>query len=108
MTLLLLMAVTSAAMSAALVAWVRVRALKRNIIDFPNMRSSHTVPTPRGGGLAMVVTFLGGLAVLDWQDWIDLRLAATLALAGSAIAFVGHLDDRRQLSARVRFAVHAC
>ena len=32
---------------------VRKLALKKNIIDNPNERSSHTIPTPRGGGLVI-------------------------------------------------------
>ena len=36
---------------------IRRYTLKKNLIDLPNDRSSHTIPTPRGGGLSIVVTF---------------------------------------------------
>jgi len=41
--------------ATVLITWlVRVLALRANVIDNPNERSSHTVPTPRGGSLAFV------------------------------------------------------
>ena len=43
---------------------MRAYALKKNIIDNPNERSSHTIPTPRGGGMAIVVTYLSVLIIL--------------------------------------------
>lgn len=38
-------------------AGLRKYALARSIIDIPNARSSHSVPTPRGGGIAIVFGF---------------------------------------------------
>ena len=35
---------------------LRHYAVSRSILDVPNARSSHEVPTPRGGGVAVVVT----------------------------------------------------
>ena len=43
---------------------LRIYALKNNVIDIPNQRSSHSAPTPRGGGVALVISFLIGLFVL--------------------------------------------
>src|SRR5207245_8317310 len=40
-------------LSYAGVAGIRQWALRRNLLDVPNERSSHTQPTPRGGGLAI-------------------------------------------------------
>jgi len=48
-----------------LTAGMRRYALAAKIIDVPNSRSSHTQPTPRGGGVAIVFSFsalIGGLA----------------------------------------------
>lgn len=45
-------------LSLLMTAGLRRYALARSVIDVPNARSSHTVPTPRGGGVAIVVTFL--------------------------------------------------
>ena len=30
--------------------WMRKWLIKRNILDYPGARTSHTVPMPRGGG----------------------------------------------------------
>ncbi len=45
--------------SCALTWGLRGYAIKHNVIDRPNQRSSHSVPTPRGGGVAIVLTLLG-------------------------------------------------
>lgn len=95
------------------VAGVRRWLVRRGVLDLPGPRSSHRVPTPRGGGLGMVAGFLAGL-------WLGLALHP-LAPAGSAgegwgaslggwlggaclVALVGWLDDLRSLSARLRLA----
>ena len=47
--------------SCALTWGLRGYAIKHNVIDRPNQRSSHSVPTPRGGGVAIVLTLLVAL-----------------------------------------------
>ncbi len=75
---------------------------KRAIFDQPNDRSSHTIPTPRGGGLAVmsVLTVIGILS-LFWFPEIPLKTATALALA-SALAVVSWRDDVRPLSPLLR------
>jgi len=85
---------------------LRRYALRRNIIDVPNDRSSHLVPTPRGGGVAIVLTFLAGLAVLVAAGLADPRTAAALAGAGAIVALVGFLDDHGHVAARWRLLAH--
>jgi Fuc2NAc and GlcNAc transferase len=94
------------AFSTILVGVVRAYALKKNIVDLPNERSSHTAPTPRAGGIAIVLSFLASLAALCLYRTIDARTALILILAGCAIAGIGFLDDRQQLTAKSRFTVH--
>jgi UDP-N-acetylmuramyl pentapeptide phosphotransferase/UDP-N-acetylglucosamine-1-phosphate transferase len=77
---------------------------KRRILDNPNERSSHTVPTPRGGGLAIVVlvllTALGsGIINGDWKPTL------IFFFSGIILAFLGWQDDVRSLSPLVRFPV---
>jgi Fuc2NAc and GlcNAc transferase len=98
-------AVTTVA-SVLLTAWVRRHALARGILDSPNARSSHVRPTPRGGGLAIVVVSLAGMAVLTGLGWIEMRLFCALAGGGAAVALVGHLDDRGRVGILGRFTVH--
>ena len=87
-------------------ARMRAFALKAGLIDRPSSRSSHSTPTPRGGGLAIVAAFLAALLGLYARGYIDARIAAALIGGGCGIAVVGFVDDRRSVPARVRFLVH--
>ncbi len=98
--------VAAFALSWALTWQVRRMALAGGLLDHPNARSSHSVPTPRGGGLSIVVTTTVGLVLLWWVGGVDSHLAIALGGGGIAIAAVGFIDDRHQISAGVRFAVH--
>jgi Fuc2NAc and GlcNAc transferase len=94
---------------AAILSWllasrVRLYALDR-LLDVPNERSSHSVPTPRGGGLAIAFTALGGIVLAAILRWIDWNLAIALVGGGTMIAAIGWIDDHRSLSALTRFAV---
>jgi Fuc2NAc and GlcNAc transferase len=86
---------------------VRVRALHHGHLDRPNARSSHTQPTPRGGGLAIVLTCLAGWIAAHAAGFLDASLLWALLPGGVAIATVGFIDDRRAVSPGIRFAVHA-
>jgi len=95
--------------SAALLSWllasrVRLYALDR-MLDIPNERSSHSRPTPRGGGFAIAVTTLGGIALASILNWVPRDLAIALVGGGLMIATVGWIDDHRSLSPLTRFAV---
>ncbi len=83
---------------------VRYIALKKSLLDIPNDRSSHLLPTPRGGGVAIVVTFYIGLFYLFWVNQIDKELFLGL-LAGIPIALISFLDDIYTLSARLRLVI---
>lgn len=82
-------------------------AVAGNLMDVPNARSSHVVPTPRGGGVAIVLAFIGGLLLASVMRLVDLRLAVALGGGGLFVATVGFIDDRQNLAAAPRLAVHA-
>ncbi len=95
--------------SALLTGLARKFALTHQVLDVPNDRSSHTTPTPRGGGLAIVTTLLVAIAVLGTVGAITPRLAIALLVSGGAVAFVGFVDDKWQVAAPIRLTVHfAC
>jgi len=102
--LLPLVAGTSMALTGAL----RRLALRRRLLDLPNERSSHTVPTPRGGGLAIVLSFLAGLVAIACFDAASLSSALFRALLGAGIlvAIVGFVDDLGHVRARWRLLAH--
>lgn len=90
-------------LSASVTYLVRGYALRR-LLDLPNSRSSHQVPTPRGGGLAIVVAFALAGAVLYWQQRLPFDFL--MALAGALpVATVGFWDDHGHVPARWRFLV---
>lgn len=93
-------------LSAMLTGLVRYYALRKSILDIPNERSSHQVPTPRGGGIAIVLTFLLSLVYLFIINKIDQNLFIALTVGGVVIAIVGYCDDLFTLSARLRIFVH--
>ena len=68
---------------------------RRRVMDTPNERSSHTVPTPRGGGVAVVAAAVAGLLVLPHAAW-----AVLLPLAGYAV--LGLADDVRGVPVKIR------
>ena len=67
-------------------------AVRKNILDIPNIRSSHTQPTPRGGGLAIVISWYIGLAALRYIGMIESDLFFAL-LSGAVLATISFLDD---------------
>ncbi|MCE9659491.1 MAG: glycosyltransferase family 4 protein [Burkholderiales bacterium] len=103
---LLILLVLGCAATWALTSSVRRYALHSDLVDRPNERSSHTVPTPRGGGIAIVVSYLALVAVFAFREPGAERLAAALLGGGGLVALLGFIDDRRPLPARWRFAGH--
>jgi Fuc2NAc and GlcNAc transferase len=105
-----LFAVTIAAcfVSFAVTWCARRYALRRGLLDHPNERSSHELPTPRGAGIAIAIAFLAGLPVLWWEGALSDDLFAALFGAGSWIALVGFVDDHRHVPAHWRLVAHGC
>lgn len=83
---------------------VRKWAIYKDILDHPNDRSSHTIPTPRGGGIAIVVAFYTGLILLLTQNHIEKSLFYAL-LCGIPLALIGYIDDMFNLKPGVRFFI---
>ena len=96
-------------MSTVLLTFLFMKVgLQKGVLDIPNERSSHALPIPRGGGVAVIITFFvflyGYSSVVDQP--IDVSVLQSLLLGGAIIAAVGLLDDLRHIPARWRFLVH--
>ncbi len=92
--------------ASLLMTWlVRLYALRHAVLDVPNERSSHTSATPRGGGLAIVVTVLAAAAWLHASGLIEAPLAYSLLIGGAAVAALGWIDDHRRLGVGLRVVV---
>ncbi len=94
-----------ALLSVLLTGLLRRYAL-RHLLDLPSARSSHSVPTPRGGGVAIVLAFFSGLPPVWAAGLIDSALLLALLGAGGSMALLGFVDDHRPLPARVRLVGH--
>lgn len=93
------------ALSLAITSAILSLGERLQLLDKPNARSSHTVPKPRGGGVAFTFTFLAGLLVLWRTGMLAPAWAWPILIATVPVATVGLLDDLRSQSARLRFAV---
>src|SRR5262249_50929745 len=74
----------------------------------PNERSSHRIPTPRGGGVGIFVVVIGifllsRLFLGDMPIWT----AATYCLSAAIVAVTGWLDDRHTLPAMIRLGAYS-
>ncbi|MNQ20858.1 putative undecaprenyl-phosphate N-acetylglucosaminyl 1-phosphate transferase [compost metagenome] len=100
-----LILLSAALLLSGLVTVLTLRfAARLGLIQAPNQRSSHEVPTPGGGGVGMAVA---GVVSGLWVATQSAQPQAWLALAGAGgiLALVGFRDDVAPVSARVRFLV---
>ena len=71
------------------------------LLDHPSERSSHSVPTPRGGGVAVI-----GSAMLAWVVLTQAGLVPPavigISLAAGLLAIICWIDDLRGLSPMLR------
>ena len=97
------------AVATGVFCWLATRALipilrRRDMLDYPNERSSHFAPTPRGGGIAVT-----GSILLAWIALQNVGLVASsmisIALGTSLLALVSWIDDLRGLSPGMRLVV---
>ncbi len=86
---------------------IRKIALSRSVLDHPIGRSSHRIPTPTGGGIAIVAAFYVGLLYLIYGNKFS-PLEIQVLSAGMVLAIVGFLDDLKHLDFRWRIVVHIC
>ncbi|WP_282362147.1 glycosyltransferase family 4 protein [Pseudomonas sp. PS01300] len=96
----------SGAASLVVTAILRRYAVARGLLDVPNARSSHSLPTPRGGGMAFVVTFLLALFGVASGGAVTPCLLIGLLGSGTLVAAIGFLDDHGHIPARWRLVGH--
>ncbi len=104
------LAVLCAAVFAATLALTgAARAVLRHraILDHPNERSSHEVPTPRGGGWGLVPVLVLGWLAAAWTDGSAFTAAAVICGLAVALGALSWLDDLRNLSPAIRLAGQA-
>lgn len=93
--------------TAFVLTWLLRRyALASSLMDIPNERSSHSVPTPRGGGVAIVLSFLAVLPLMGMMQWLPWSFVIGIVGAGAVVAVLGFLDDHGHIAARWRLLGH--
>jgi Fuc2NAc and GlcNAc transferase len=80
--------------------------IKKSLVATINERSSHTVPTPHGGGIALAITWFIGLFYLYFIGEISSNLFYAL-LFGAVISIVSFFDDIYELSPKIRLIAQA-
>jgi len=94
------------AIATGLLCWIATGALipilrRRDVLDHPNARSSHRVPTPRGGGIAVT-----GVVLLAWLALYRTGLVTagllSVSLGAGVLAALSWVDDLRGLSPGIR------
>lgn len=96
----------SVAASFVLTFCLRHYALSKSLLDIPNARSSHSIPTPRGGGVAIVITYMVAVWAFALTGAVTTPLCMALSGSGLIIAGIGFLDDHGHIAARWRLAGH--
>ncbi len=92
--------------SAVLTGFFRQYALRVKLLDHPNDRSAHEVAIPRGGGVAVVATFLASTFFLCQAGYVKPVIVTIFFACGGLVALVGYIDDHHSVPAGIRFAVH--
>lgn len=100
-----LILVSALIVSFSLTFIIRKIAVKKKVMDNPNERSSHSKPTPRLGGIAIVTTWFLSLFAFYLAGVLEKELFYAL-LSGLLIAIVSLVDDIKPVSAKIRLFVH--
>lgn len=100
---MILPGVAVAGVLTALLCPLVIRALtRRSVIDAPVARSSHSLPTPRGGGIAPAIGACAGIALT-----IDGSTSILIVVAAVAVAYgvLGLVDDVADIAASNRLLI---
>jgi Fuc2NAc and GlcNAc transferase len=92
-------------LAAFLTGAYRRYAKNRDIYDYPNERSSHVSPTPRGGGVAIVICTLLAVGAAQHQAFVRPETFWVLGLGGLLIATIGFWDDRWKTGIAFRLSI---
>jgi UDP-GlcNAc:undecaprenyl-phosphate/decaprenyl-phosphate GlcNAc-1-phosphate transferase len=99
----------AAAVTYMMTPLVRRAAVRFGAMHAPRERDVHTVPVPRGGGVAMYLGLAAGLFVADQIPQLRSAFGSTgmvqgLLLAGGLLVAIGVVDDRWGMSALTKAA----
>ncbi len=93
-------------LSFTLTYLIKNYAIKKSLVSEVTKRSSHTIPTPHGGGIAIAITWFLGISYLHYINDINNPLYLAL-MVGIIIAIVSYFDDLFELSFKLRLFLQA-
>lgn len=101
--------VLAAALASAGVSRALLPILRSVVMAHPNERSSHSVPTPQGGGIGVLAGLLAGAVAGELLRPQGISGEGLVAMLCVSLAFggLGAVDDWRSLSVRLRLALQA-
>ena len=115
---LLILSIATFLLSLLTVGWLKQR-FSQNLLDIPNDRSSHSQPTPRGGGLGFIIAFaiatlLSAILSRCFDQIFPVeRLQITflqpfllqIGIILTPLAIAGIIDDRYSVPAAIRYLI---
>jgi UDP-N-acetylmuramyl pentapeptide phosphotransferase/UDP-N-acetylglucosamine-1-phosphate transferase len=93
-------------LSFSLTYFIKEFYIKKSLVAKVNERSSHTIPTPHGGGIAIFIIWFIGVIYLYFNNQIELNLFYAL-LCGVTVSIVSFFDDLYELSPKSRLLVQS-
>ncbi|MCH2244468.1 MULTISPECIES: MraY family glycosyltransferase [Crocosphaera] len=87
-----------------IITFIIKQRFSQQLLDIPNERSSHTQPTPRGGGLGFIIAFAITSSVYiitnsSLEEFIFLWLVLV------SLSIIGIIDDNQDVPAAIRYLV---
>ncbi len=114
---LLILSLITFLLSLLTTGWVKQR-FSQNLLDIPNDRSSHSQPTPRGGGLGFIIGFASVTTLTpilssyfpkifptNILQTADLQLLLNIWFILTPLAIIGIIDDQGNVPASIRYLV---
>ena len=93
-----------AGIAAFAATWMILRHARHlGVVQVPNARSSHTIPTASGGGVGIVIGGAVGTSLAAFQAPLQILLFLAVSLA---VAVIGFYDDRKPIPAGFRLGAH--
>ena len=87
-------------------SYVRNYSLRNNVVDIPNERSSHLVPTPTGGGLAISLSILLSIFILSGLSGDTVSLSIVLSSGVFLIGLTGWFDIHKEVPVLIRAVLY--
>jgi glycosyltransferase WbpL len=98
--------VTIFVLSLAMTGLIRKYALSRAMIDIPGERSSHSIPTPRGGGAVIIILLLISIVFTYVTGMVSVDIMLALGVGTLIVAIIGWVDDHKHVPALWRAVLY--